>query len=243
MRRTTALLLTVSTLTLGGATLAQAADMAVKARPGPVALPVAYNWTGIYVGAHVGAIWGDKNWVEILGPTPGGQISPDYSGFLGGGQIGFNYQVSSFVFGIEGEWSWTNAEGTSGCITVPALGCNVEVDWVGSVSGRLGYAFGPALLYVKGGWAWVSETYFAGVGGVAPITIDHDRDGWLLGVGVEYGFAPNWSAKLEYNYIDFGTDQITFAPGLVQEIGQDAHLVKFGVNYRFGWGGPVVARY
>jgi outer membrane immunogenic protein len=121
-------------------------------------------------------------------------------------------------------------------------------DQLGSVTGRLGYTWGPALLYAKGGYAWRDNPNIGvSVGGVpaAFTTTGNHKDGYTVGAGLEYMFAPNWSAKAEYQYYDFGNT--TFATGPAPIVGarfrDDEHTVKVGINYRFGWGGPTAPRY
>ena len=118
---------------------------------------------------------------------------------------------------------------------------------LGSVTGRVGYTWGPALLYAKGGYAYSDNRETLTFGGL-PITFAFDRnrrDGYTVGAGVEYMFAPNFSAKLEYQYYDFGRSAfvapIAFVPFGAFRV--DEHTVKAGLNYRFNWGGPVAARY
>jgi outer membrane immunogenic protein len=242
---------------------AAAADLG--ARPigkAPVMAPVAlYNWSGFYIGGHIGGVWGDKDWIDVTG----GVVTPDggheVSGFLAGGQIGFNWQAGAWVFGIEGQASWTNADGshTDGglvlnCFPGAVVGttCGTEINWLGTVAGRVGYAFNNVLLYAKGGFAFADEEYFlidtATGGALLNATADDTRTGWMVGAGFEYGFTPNWSLKLEYNYMDFGADTFTLVdpilgPFVDKDIDQHLHVVKAGINYRFNWGAPVVARY
>jgi len=218
---------------------AQAADMPLKAqRP---AAPYVYDWSGFYIGAHVGGTWGDKDWL-FTGPLT--TTSHNVSGVLGGGQVGFNYQVGQWVFGVEGQFSWTNADGQSTCPN-PAAICRTELESIFTAAGRLGYAWGPTLLYVKGGGAWVREEHFVRFP-AAPISDEtsgsYTRSGWMVGAGLEYGFAPGWSAKVEYNFLNLDDKNLAFrriASGAFVEnarIDQDLHIVKFGINYRF-WGG------
>ena len=191
------------------------------------------NWTGFYVGGYAGGLWGHKNWVEIVGPVPGGSIQPDYSGFIGGVQGGFNYQFGQWVVGIEGEWGWTNAAGRTRCIATAAVTCGVELNWVAMATGRLGYAFGRALVYAKGGAVWVGEDYPVAPGTPGAITLSQTRFGWTIGGGVEYALVTNWSVKVEYSYLDLGTDRLNFG-GAIEDITQHAHIARIGVNYRFG---------
>jgi outer membrane immunogenic protein len=221
---------------VAGASAAQAADLPVKARP-MVAADPPFSWTGFYVGGFVGGIWGKKDWVEIVGPVPGGVIHPDFDGVIGGVQGGFNYQFGRWVAGIEGEWGATNADGTGPCISSAAITCGVDVKWLAMHTGRLGYAvWDRTLVYVKGGGVWVREEYPTAPGTPFAFTAQHRRDGWTIGGGVEYAFLPNWSIKAEYNYLDLGTDRLDFN-GAIEDITQEAHIAKVGINYRFGWAG------
>jgi outer membrane immunogenic protein len=234
MRHHLYILVTAAGLGLGGMAAATAADLPVKAPAVTPAFDSTVNWTGFYIGGFAGGLWGDKNWVEIVGPVPGGSIHPHYNGFIGGGQAGFNYQFGHWVAGIEGEIGGTNANGHTGCISNAAVTCGVELHWVGMLTGRFGYAFDRALIYAKGGGVWVNESYPVAPGTPGALTLSHLRDGWTIGGGIEYALAPGWSLKAEYNYLDLGTDRLNFA-GAIEDITQRAHIAKVGVNYRFGW--------
>ena len=232
-----------------------AADLG--ARPvgkAPVIAPVAlYNWSGFYIGGHIGGVWGDKDWIDVTFPGLAfADGSSEISGFLAGGQAGFNWQAGNFVFGIEGQVSWTNADGAHLCLFNVGLTCETNLNWLGTVAGRIGYAFNNVLLYAKGGFAFANEDYLqsvTGTGVVIALSEDETRTGWMVGAGVEYGFTPNWSFKVEYNYMDFGADVSNLViPGTgviftAADIDQQIHVVKAGINYRFNWGAPVVARY
>jgi outer membrane immunogenic protein len=235
---------------LAGATMlssgAMAADMGrpVYKAPPAGALPVAYDWTGFYIGGHVGYGWADKDWRDAFGLA----TTHTADGFLGGGQVGFNYQINQFVLGVEGDISWANLNGNStavfGLAAPVTQSFNSEVDWTSTLTGRLGIAIDRWLVYGKGGVAWAGDRYATNrYTFPASVEISDTRWGWTAGAGVEYAFAPNWSAKLEYNYMDFGTKAYSFAPGTSTDIDQQIHAVKFGINYKFGGGGPIVARY
>ena len=241
-----------------------AADMPVKApRPAPVAA-VVYNWTGFYIGGHVGYGWGefDVTAVTATGSFPSGfQFAKrEPSGILAGGQVGYNYQAGSVVFGIEAQGSWADMSNTTRNNSPLNTNFNTveqDVDWIVTVAGRLGIAFNNFLLYGKGGWAWAkTETYSEtrnAAGTLLTITTNSGtRDGWMAGVGGEYAFSGNWSIKLEYNYIDLGTEttastNVTVPGGVVSTLLRDSdgqiHLVKGGINFRWGGAAPVVARY
>lgn len=195
-----------------------------------------YNWTGFYVGGHLGGAFGGG-----LGGSDGR--------FLGGVQGGADYQFANqWVLGIEAQYSWL--ANYRGDVVFPGgsivTGGNPGL---GSVTGRLGYAWGPALLYTKGGYAFRDSTL--GVSNAAGVpqafTTNGNQDGgYTVGAGLEYMFAPNWSAKAEYQYYNFG--KTTFGAGSPADVvgatfRNDEHTVKAGVNYRFGWGGPAVPHY
>jgi len=225
----------------GGMQVATAADMPVKARPmAPV--PVAYNWTGCYVGGNIGGLWANKDWTnETPGPNFGLPIgSHDPSGFLGGGQIGCNYQVSTFVFGIQGDYDWTDASATNNDLVVLANTDRTTIKGLASVTGRAGYAWDRFLVYAKGGAAWVRDDYdvYVTATGAPAGSASETRTGWTAGGGGEYAFAPSWSAFVEYDYYDFGTRSNTFltpAGGVlaIVDIRQNISVVKGGINFRF----------
>jgi outer membrane immunogenic protein len=258
------LLGTIAAIGLMSMSAAQAADMPLKAPP-RVAAPAPFSWSGFYIGAHVGGAWGT---VESEIPFDNGGVFPVSShtinGFVAGGQVGWNWQVNPWlVFGVEGQFSWTDLKGSTPCIVV--FKCTTEVNWVGTLAGRVGYTFDRTMLYVKAGVAWADSDYLIDLSlfpGVFSATASETRTGLMLGAGVEYAFLPNWSAKLEYNYMDFDTDNLGFAANLNigrcneessvaqvcrgtvnADVTQKIHLVKFGVNYRFNWGAPIAARY
>jgi outer membrane immunogenic protein len=225
------------------------ARMPVKA-PAPVVV-AAFNWTGCYIGAHGGYAWGDKDWTWNAFPAANG--GHDVDGWLVGGQVGCNIQYDRVVFGIEGQFSWTDLKGShSFNLNLPfvggtnTFGFHTKVDFLGTVAARLGYSFDRTLLFVKGGGAFAHDKYRITVNGANLLTGDDDmRWGWMVGAGVEYAFTGNWSMKIEYNYLDFGKRDTSFCGAGCEtiKIDQQIQLVKAGINYRFGGGGPVVARY
>jgi outer membrane immunogenic protein len=203
---------------------ASAADLPARVytkAPAYVA-PIAYNWTGFYLGAHIGgAFAGEDN--ALVGNNDGQ--------FMGGGQIGYDYQFSpNWVLGLEANYSFLANDSSS----------NFRDRGLGSVTGRLGYTWGPAMLYVKGGYAWADTHSSFG------FASDNGDSGYTVGGGLEYMLSQNWSAKLEYQYYNFGDVNFVFAgpPVVIGTLHNDIHTVKLGVNYRFNWaGGPVAARY
>jgi opacity protein-like surface antigen len=208
-----------------------------------------YNWTGFYVGVHAG--YG-------LGTTDLAVNSPlDIDGFLAGGQIGINQQIGNVVFGIEGDLSWGDiAQDRRVIIGGPGSGALIDrrsssdIDWLAAVSLRMGLAIDRMLVYGKFGAAWAHGTYgfsqdvtifappsstsFAVQGGMGSV-------GPLLGFGAEYTLSDRWSARLEYNYIAFPEQAVTLTGTgiLAERIEQHLHLLKLGVNYRFGLPAPL----
>lgn len=236
------LLGTVAFVALGTAS-AVAADLPARTytKAPAYAAPI-YNWTGIYVGAHIGAAFGGDNSYSTTDLTLLG--SNRDAAFLGGGQLGADYQFSpNWVLGIEGQIS-----GLSGNDRNFVSGANVlrdRYDWLASVTGRLGYTWGPGLIYAKGGVAFRDDNGLAATAGFLPAVTDRESTGYTVGGGLEYMFAPAWSAKVEYQYYNFGTTNVAFAPAGPTYLSykDDLHTVKVGVNYHFNWGGPVVAKY
>jgi outer membrane immunogenic protein len=243
-------------------TPAFAADMTPAYKAAPMAPPVAiYNWTGFYIGGHIGGGWAENESIQLAPgsvsfPTGTAFTKNNLSGFLGGVQGGFNWQASNnFVLGVEGEYSWADLNGTASTVSVVngfVTTATAKINDLALATGRLGYAANNWLFYVKGGGAW-GQASTNGTGVLANGTpfnttsSSTNRSGWVVGGGVEWGFAPNWSAKIEYDHIDFGSSTVAIntTPGTTNFIStsQTVDLVKGGINYRFNWGGPVVATY
>jgi len=214
---------------------AVAADIPARATKAPVvsAPQLVYNWTGFYVGGHLGGAFAGNNSLQ------GGNAR-----FMGGVEGGFDYQFApNWVMGAEAQYSWLN-NNTTGMAFPGGTVVTGRNNELGSVTGRLGYTWGPALLYAKGGYAFRDNNAIGvSVAGVPTpfATTGGQKNGYTVGGGLEYLFAPNWSAKAEYQYYDFGTTTFTAGPPAVvgTRLKDDEHSVKLGVNYRFGWGGPV----
>jgi outer membrane immunogenic protein len=205
--------------------------------PAYTAPEVVYNWTGFYIGGHIGGAFAGDNSLEGSGGR-----------FMGGVQGGVDYQfASNWVIGAEAQYSWLSNSNT-GVLFPGSTLVTTNNNQLGSVTGRFGYTWGPALLYAKGGYAWRDNNNFGVTTGGVPVAFTTDsnhRDGYTVGAGLEYMFAPNWSAKAEYQYYNFGSTTFTSGPAPIvgTRFRDDEHTVKLGVNYRFGWGGPVAARY
>ena len=218
---------------------AWAADLPVPPAPAPVA-PVSsapeaiYSWTGFYIGGDLGAGLGYSSWSD---PFSGGQDRFNTgAGFLGGGGVGANYQWKRLVVGVEGDWNWTRLNGSG----TDSLGNSISTNtqWTSTVTGRIGAAFDRLLIYGKGGAAFARDqssfTDLAGNSAGDAFT----RTGWTAGLGLEYGITRNWSAKIEYDYLAFGSQPLNFAtatPTTFSSSGRlDVQEVKAGINFRFG---------
>jgi opacity protein-like surface antigen len=201
----------------------------------------AYSWSGVYIGGHAGGAFGGE---DASNPAIGTPVtySTNPNGFLGGVQAGYNYQFSlSFLVGAEADMSWSMASGNYNFITTTATGAtaggvfNTNQNWYSTVAGRFGYVIGNYMLYAKGGGAWMNADYSLSVsgpfaGGSANLT----RTGYVAGGGAEWMFYPGWSAKVEYNYLDFGS---SFVPLGVVGATVNSHVSTFkvGVDWHPGW--------
>ena len=232
---------------------AAAADLAARpyTKAPPPMIAAVYDWSGFYIGANGG--WGSsrKCWDFT---TPAGVFAAnegchDATGGTAGGQIGYRWQASTWVFGIEAQGNWADFSGRNQSLFAPVFTNRSRIDAFGLFTGQVGYAWNNALLYVKGGgavtadrfdvWTTLGNNLVANAG-------SQNRWGGTVGAGVEFGFAPNWSAGVEYDHLFMGTHTATFnTPAGVffgaDNIRQDVDLVTVRVNYR--WGGPVIAKY
>ena len=216
---------------------AYAADLPVARAPAVVPpvvyAPPVYNWSGFYIGGNLGAGLADSSWSD---PFTGGHNTFDKSGFIGGGQIGANWQINVLVLGIEGDFDWTGLKG-SGHDSVGNT-INTDTQWTSTVTGRIGAAFDRLLVYGKGGVAFAHDSDslndIAGNTASASLT----RTGWTAGAGLEYAFAPNWTAKVEYDYLGFGSETLNLPTAAFSPYSTNASLnvqeVKAGINFKFG---------
>jgi outer membrane immunogenic protein len=242
------------------ATPALAADIA--ARPiykAPPMVPVAYNWSGFYVGINAGYGFGGSSNVLTTGRDPAtvasitggarpGTVSLDRSGFLGGGQIGYNWQFGSIVAGVEADIAYTGF-GDSATFTSGALSSTFRqnLDYLGTARGRLGYAWDRTLIYATGGLAYGgvnNRVDFFGPAGQLSFTGRDDsiKTGYTVGGGIEQALGGGWSAKVEYLYYNLGHDNVSVAAvpggggvgvGYNTRFEEDGHLVRAGLNYKF----------
>ena len=223
-------------LSIGAAT---AADLPVRVAP-PTVPPVAYvqpvyNWSGFYVGGHIGGGFADSSWSD---PFTGANKTVNKLGFLGGGQVGANIQFNALVLGVEGDFSWTGL-GLKGTGT-DSIGNTIgtTTNWTSTVTGRVGAAFDRLLVYGKGGVAFAQDQSSQTDLGANTASTTFMRTGWTAGAGLEYGLSQNWSAKIEYDYLGFGSKALNFSTPLQPAYTTNANLnvqeVKAGLNFRFG---------
>lgn len=219
-------LLILTTALAGLGLFGQVANAADLARPAPrVAYPTkapeyrAYDWTGFYAGINGGYGWGSSRF-----SADGTNTSPE--GALLGGTIGYNYQWGQTVFGIESDFDWNNAKGTSAC-TLGAGLCRTSTDWLGTTRLRLGYAADRFMPYVTGGAAYGNvKASLPGTG----LSDDTTKLGWTVGGGAEYAFTPNWTVKAEYLYVDLGKLNCAACTSNVKF---NENIVRAGINYKF----------
>ncbi|MGA7811188.1 outer membrane protein [Bradyrhizobium sp.] len=239
------LLVTASLVALAAASPAVAADLA--ARPytkAPPMMMAAYDWSGFYVGINGGGGTSNNNWTLVGGGSEGRN---DASGGTVGGQIGYRWQMSSWVFGVEAQGNWADFKGSNVSNVFPGDSNQTKIDAFGLFTGQVGYAFNNVLVYVKGGAAVVDDKYsiFALPSAALLASTTETRWGGTVGAGIEYGFAPNWSVGFEYDHLFMGTTNNSFTvagvPAGADSIRQDVDLFTARINYKFG--GPVVAKY
>ena len=249
----------VGLMALGMAAPASAADLAARPytkAPPPIVAPI-YDWTGFYIGANGG--WGDSHncWNVV---DPFGIDTRDAcrgrSGGLFGGQIGYRWQANQWVFGLEAQGDWADLSSRHVSLIDPLFSTRTQTDGIGLFTGQIGYAWNASLLYFKGGAAVTSNRFsiFENVFGTELASLSTTRWGGTVGVGWEYGFAPNWSVGVEYDHLFMGDANTSFTntnltvvnPFLNNRISQDVDMVTVRINYRFGgygYGAPVAARY
>jgi len=228
----------LTTLIAAASALAIAPALAADLPPqptykAPVMAPVVYNWSGFYIGGHVGYGWGDARVTPVFGTaftaaqaatlTANGSPTLEADGFLGGFQAGFNVQSGAMVFGIEADFSFSGIKGSrnSGLIIFPLALALIDrsfseeekLKWVSTVRGRLGFTATPdLLLYVTGGVAFGEREYRQFIISDPAVNFNNLRAsvtdtkvGWTAGAGLEYALSRNWSVKGEYLYVDLGT--------------------------------------
>jgi len=235
-------LLAATTLATAGISAASAADLPSRYAPPPIiaAVPV-FTWTGFYLGAQVGYGW-NANENDIVLPTgfvvQRGDFGDSGDGFLAGVHAGYNYQIGSFVIGVEGDVEGVFGDDDDGDVVVIGPGGGVftnyglagnALDWQGSIRARAGFAFDRALIYATGGFA------FGGVSGSFGLldSGDDNLTGWTLGAGIEYAFTNNLTTRLEYRYTNFDGGDNVFNNVSLGSNDIEFHTVRAGLSYKF----------
>jgi outer membrane immunogenic protein len=224
--------------------------LAPTAHSGAYNAPAYAGWTGLYLGGNVGyGVARDPSQQTIISPPiPTEFFDLNPSGVLGGGQIGYNWQAApNWVWGLETDIQANAQTDSTTCVT----DCLVHVSqfsqfsqrlpWFGTLRGRLGWTNGPALYYATGGWAFgkVTTVYDAQCCVVASAlnTVSHTQSGWTIGGGIETQLAGNWTAKIEYLYMNLGNVAASFNVGAITYVDASTirnSVVRIGLNYKFG---------
>jgi high affinity Mn2+ porin len=220
-------------LTLGGP--AAAADLALKAP----AYKVVYDWTGFYIGAHTGYGGGKSN--AVLSDPAIATSDNRFSGIIGGVQAGYNVRLpSGLLIGVEADMTFPSymlSNFTASSLTTARSGISEQWDYTGTARGRVGYASGPWLAYATGGLAWAGERFLN-----TPAVGDDEKHinvrlGWVVGAGVEYAFAPHWTARLEYLYSQYDRANVRFPSGTQYNSTLDFQQIRIGLNRKLDWPG------
>jgi len=208
-------LLTTVGLVVLGMGQALAADLPARAYTKAPAVAPLPTWTGFYIGAMGG--WGKEDADNMA-----------MSGGFAGGTVGYNWQTGPVVFGVEADAAWSDIKASAG---FPGLAvASAKIQDMGTVRGRIGYAFDQVLFYGTGGYAWADTKLSATVLGVSA-SDSKVLSGWTAGAGIEAMFAPHWSVKGEYLFRSFSGD--TFFSGAVTTTKLDVNSFQVGVNYHF----------
>jgi outer membrane immunogenic protein len=237
------------TLALAAATAlvsapAFAADLRRPPPPAPVVAPMPiYNWSGFYIGVQGGFAWADFEHTLV---ATGATLTHEASGGLIGGTVGFNWQTGAWVFGFEADYAWADiSRSVDTCFGIALVTCKSGLDTFGTARLRLGGAWGPVMIYGTGGFAFGDHfvKVFDDFTGLSA-TRSEFAVGWTAGGGIEWGFAPGWSLKAEALYFDLDVDRFNTVnlalPALLGGVDNQLTgvVVRGGINYRFGWGGP-----
>lgn len=247
-----ALAATVMATVASGSALAADLGRPVYKAPVMSAVPVS-NWSGFYIGGHAGYGWGDADYdffaANTYGIPAGSSFSHSLDGFMGGGHLGFNWQTGAFVAGLEGSFTWSDLRRDAISPFAPGTDTfSTRLNWVSTITPRIGFAANNWLLYVKGGVAFGDiETNITTVAPATNNSRSDTRIGWTVGAGTEYAFTPNWIIGVEGNYYDFGTlstNQVSTPAGFTRadDVNVTAWSVLGRLSYKFG-AGPIMASY
>src|SRR5262249_49288036 len=238
---TAALALSVFGLSTGFGPAAQAAEVSqpwgqlvLKA---PARATSQFDWTGFYVGGHVGYARGNARVNTLNDDTD--SFRSRFGSLTGGLQGGYNYVLPSrLLLGVEADMSFLNflsADEVAWLRTTPDTDIAERIDYMGTVRGRVGYAFDHWMVYATGGFAWSLGRFLQTPGAVDDIDkLLHLHTGWAAGAGAEFAIAPMWTARLEYLYRNFGHAEVTFPSGTTAGSSYDLHAIRAGLSYKLG---------
>jgi len=196
---------------------AAAADLPLKA---PVyAAPVLYNWSGLYLGANIGGAWSNDD--------------PSSTTFIGGFQLGYNLQAGHFLVGVEGDFDWASFDHPDFTALSPLgpVQFSDSQKWISTVAARFGFVYGRLLAYGKVGGGWAHDNATLNFPNGTNWASSNTNGGWLFGVGLEYGLKPNWTVKVEYDYLNLGDWTSSTVPAVSWR--RDTQMYKLGMNYKF----------
>ena len=247
---------------------ALAADLPARVTKAPALVSPAYDWSGFYLGVHAGYTFGEDdtvsttgqaaaNILNVAGGARPGRVSLDRDGFIGGGQIGYNWQFTpNWVFGLETDISYVDIRNDTNVVTAPlAPGVGslnntfrTRMEYFGTVRARIGYAWDRTLVYATGGLAYAdienSAAFFGPAGQLQFAGRNRCTEaGYTVGAGIEHAFGSNWTVKGEYLYYDFRDETVNVAvvpggggggTGYNSRFENDGHIVRAGLNYKFG---------
>jgi len=186
---------------------ASAALADVYGAPAGYAVVPYVSWTGFYIGGNVGGAWSGVDWSDVT--FTGERFNKTDSGFIGGGQIGYNQQIGNLLLGVEATLSGADLSRDFNSILFPSVRFSADIDTIATVTGRFGFASNQWLLYGKAGWAGAQVDFSGHSAAPLPVdsfSFDNWRNGWTVGAGLEYKIARNISLGVEYSFIELGSE-------------------------------------
>jgi outer membrane immunogenic protein len=220
-----------------------AADLPTTKGPPPAPLPPpAFSWTGFYIGGNIGGLWSSDGVVDLdpghYGAMPGNANTLDLGGIVGGVQAGYNYQIQSFVLGVEGDLDWSSAKGSfryQDSAGAPYSVHSASLPFFGDIRARAGVAFDRFLPYVTGGVVFADvKNSFVDPGWGFYLNRGGSATGWAVGAGAEYAIDNHWSVKAEYMFMQFPSVTAGLQSNYYAfEFKDSAQLARVGLNYRF----------
>jgi outer membrane immunogenic protein len=242
------LIATTALVACAATTQAFAADMAARpyTKAPPAVMMTIGDWSGLYIGFNAGGGSSRDKWNLLNGVNVGAnEGTTNAGGAAVGGQIGYRYQMSNWVFGVEAQGDWSSFNGNNRNLLNPAITDRSRVNAFGLFTGQIGYSWTPNVLgYVKGGAAVTNDRYDTLATGTNALLSRANTTRWggTVGVGLEYAFAPNWSVGVEYDHLFMGNKNLNFVnmaggPAMTRRISEDVDIGLVRVNYKFGPGG------